>query len=116
MITLSKERMVDIMTQKQALQWAIDKANESAREDVASPLQNLLCTISKKSVKTEDPRDTELKAQILEFMVGKGKLRCTTIGDHLGVTQSKASALLKKLVDTGQVTREKDGKVTYFSI
>lgn len=98
------------MTQKQALQWAIEKAREEGAAEVEAKLQEMYNALVKKSVKKESEEDKQLLQSAKDFLVGKGQIRCTAVADHLGVTQSKASALLKKLTDSGQITREKVGK------
>ncbi len=55
-----------------------------------------------------------LKADILEIL-GEG-LTATDAGTAVGISVQKASALLKQLVDAGEVVKEKDGKATIFKV
>lgn len=56
-----------------------------------------------------------IKADILAVLEERGALTATAIGDALGISCQKASALLKQMVDNGEVVKAKDGKATMFS-
>ena len=55
-----------------------------------------------------------LKGEILGIL-GEG-LTATDAGKAVGISVQKASALLKQLVDAGEVVKEKDGKATIFKV
>ena len=55
-----------------------------------------------------------LKADIVNAL-GEG-LTATDAGKAVGISVQKASALLKQLVDAGEVVKEKDGKATIFKV
>lgn len=55
-----------------------------------------------------------LKADIVNAL-GEG-LTATDAGTAVGISVQKASALLKQLVDAGEVVKVKDGKATIFKV
>ena len=55
-----------------------------------------------------------LKGEILGIL-GEG-LTATDAGKAVGISVQKASALLKKMVDVGEVVKVKDGKATLFKV
>ena len=55
-----------------------------------------------------------IKAKMLNAL-GEG-LTATDAGKAVGISVQKASALLKQMVDAGDVVKEKDGKVTLFKV
>lgn len=55
-----------------------------------------------------------LKAEIVDAL-GEG-LTATDAGKAVGISVQKASALLKQLVDAGEVVKVKDGKATIFKV
>lgn len=55
-----------------------------------------------------------LKADIVNAL-GEG-LTATDAGKAVGISVQKASALLKQLVDAGEVVKVKDGKATLFKV
>ena len=54
------------------------------------------------------------KADMLKAL-GEG-LTATDAGKAVGISVQKASALLKQMVDAGEVVKVKDGKVTLFKV
>lgn len=55
-----------------------------------------------------------LKGEIFGIL-GEG-LTATDAGKAVGISVQKASALLKQMVDAGEVVKVKDGKVTLFKV
>ena len=55
-----------------------------------------------------------LKADIVNAL-GEG-LTATDAGKAVGISVQKASALLKQLIESGEVVKVKDGKVTLFKV
>ena len=55
-----------------------------------------------------------LKADIVNAL-GEG-LTATDAGKAVGISVQKASALLRQMVDAGEVVRVKDGKATLFKV
>lgn len=55
-----------------------------------------------------------IKTQILE-MLGDG-MTATQVGEALGVSVQRASALLKQMVDVEKVAKVKDGKTLLFKV
>lgn len=68
----------------------------------------------RKPTKTQK-ENVGIKADILAVLEERGALTATAIGEALGISCQKASALLKQMVDNGEVAKAKDGKATMFS-
>ena len=68
----------------------------------------------RKPTKTQK-ENVGIKADILAVLEEKGALTATAVGNELAISCQKASALLKQMVDNGEVVKAKDGKVTVFS-
>lgn len=58
--------------------------------------------------------NAEFKALIPDIL-GEG-LTATKVGEALGISVQRASAILKQMVDAGEVVKEKAGKVTLFKV
>ena len=59
----------------------------------------------------------EFKDKIVEILFNKGAMTATQVGAEFGWSGSqKASALLKQMVEAGEVVKEKSGKVTLFKV
>lgn len=57
-----------------------------------------------------------IKATIADALAGTEKaLTATEVGNVVGISCQKASALLKQMVDAGEIVKAKDGKATVFS-
>lgn len=72
---------------------------------------------SKSTKPTKTQRENiEIKAQIKEFLTHTLQgLRCSEIASELDISGQKCSALLKQLVDAGEVIRREDKKqITLF--
>ena len=66
---------------------------------------------------TKTQKENEgIKATIAETLADAEKaMTATEVGNALGISCQKASALLKQMLDAGEVTKAKDGKATVFS-
>lgn len=92
-----------------------DSTNEKAsavREKAEAELMKLDATNEKRrNTPTKAQRENEpIKAQIMEFGVGKIDMLAAEVAEGVGVSTSKASALCRALVEDGKMT-VKDVKV-----
>lgn len=55
------------------------------------------------------------KAEILKVLTTEGQ-KCGDIAEKVGISGQKCSALLRQLIDTNQVEKYEDKRVTYFRI
>ena len=60
--------------------------------------------------------NVEVKGKIAEFLADGTLRTATEIGDALGISNQKASALLKQMVDNGSVVKTVDKRKAYFAI
>jgi len=94
---------------------ALDTLTE---EDFAFLKERALKSVRKASGErkpTKAQKENEgVKAQILEVL-GEG-MTATQVGEAVGISQHKASALLTQLKNAGQVVREQNGKQTIFKV
>ena len=105
------------MTYAQAIDNAI---NGNINDEVVERLEALKAQLAKrgsgKHSMTKTQKENEvLKGRILEILaeVDEG-LTATEVGEEIGVKCQKASAILKQMVDAGDVARNKVGKVVRF--
>jgi Fic family protein len=100
-----------------------ERINGIAYESLTEEDFNFLVERALKSVRksngTRKPTKNQvanegLKADIVNAL-GEG-LTATDAGKAVGISVQKASALLKQLVDAGEVVKEKDGKATIFKV
>ena len=100
-----------------------ERINGIAYESLTEEDFNFLVERALKSVRKSDgvrkPTKNQvanegLKADIVNAL-GEG-LTATDAGKAVGISVQKASALLKQLVDAGEVVKEKDGKATIFKV
>lgn len=67
----------------------------------------------KKSLTKAQKENVGLKNQIVEILNADG-MTATEVGNAIGETCQRASALLKQLIDEGLIERVKDGRKTIF--
>lgn len=70
---------------------------------------------TRKGLTKAQKENVGIKADILAVLEEKGALTATAVGNELAISCQKASALLKQMVDNGEVVKAKDGKATVFS-
>lgn len=94
---------------------ALDTLTE---EDFAFLKERALKSVRKASGErkpTKAQKENEgVKAQILEVL-SEG-MTATQVGEAIGISQHKASALLTQLKNAGQIVREQNGKQTIFKV
>ena len=100
-----------------------EQINSIAYETLTEEQFNFLVERALKSVRksngTRKPTKTQvvnegIKAEMLNAL-GEG-LTATDAGKAVGISVQKASALLKQMVDAGEVIKTKEGKVTLFKV
>ena len=69
---------------------------------------------SGKPTKTQK-ENANVKGEILKVMTAEGQ-KCGDIAEKVGISGQKCSALLRQLIDTNQVEKYEDKRVTYFRI
>lgn len=94
----------DTLTEEQ-FNFLVERALKSVRKS----------TGERKPTKTQKENEG-VKAQILEVLAETDGLTATAVGEAVGITVQKASALLKQMVEADAVVRAKDGKVTVFKV
>ena len=103
------------MTQREFLQRVIATATETEMVDKATELLNALDEKnSKRASKVATAKAEEnapLLAKLKEYMVGRNIVIASECSTMLGVSTSKASALLRKLV-AEELATVKDVKIT----
>lgn len=57
-----------------------------------------------------------IKAQMREVLADSEGMTATAVGKAVDISVQKASALLKQMVDSGEVVKAKDGKATIFTV
>ena len=108
---------MDIMNDDELRRWCVEKAVEAgAGERTVEVAQEMFEFVRGDKggvipIRLEDAqRLTAAQVSVLKAMMQMNKsgekINGTSIGKHLGVTQSYASALLRKLIDLGYVERD----------
>ena len=113
---------MDKMTNVKALVYVLDNATLPA--DVTEKLKALKASLEKKSAnrkqtKTQVANDA-FKAKVYDFLTTVDRATiadvCANVVGLKDATPQKVSSLLKPFVDSGEVIRTKDKKVTYYSV
>lgn len=100
-----------------------EQVNAIAFDTLTEEQFNFLKERALKSVRKGSPKkgltkvqkeNEGIKAQMVEVL-GEG-LTATDAGKAVGISVQKASALLKQMVDAGEVVKVKDGKATIFKV
>lgn len=123
--TLKNQKGIDTMTKptkKVALRVALDAlemvkgqmtpAADWTFEEVEDKLREMVAQLEKprssKPTKAQEEREG-LKAKVMAFMEGQGKMRATDVAKALELSSGqKAAALLGFLLDEGKVVRTQD--------
>lgn len=98
---------------------AIDNAiNGIMDEATREKLEALKASLAKRNSGERKPtkgqiENEALKARILELLGGEGR-QCKDIATEMEISGQKCSALLKQLVDTNQIEKYTEKRVTYF--
>ena len=71
---------------------------------------------AKKGMTKAQKENAEVKIRIFDALDEKGAMTATAVGNEIGISCQKASALLKQMVEDGEVVKAKDGKATVFSV
>ena len=103
-------------TELKALATAYDRADLVAFIDHELELLDKKNKAPKKATKTQIENES-LKDEILKVLAENGEpMTATAIGEKLGVSVNKASALLSQLKEDNSVVREVVKRKAYFSI
>jgi predicted transcriptional regulator len=114
------------LTYVNAINFALKAINgedigEEAKVAVAEKLIALGQSLEKRNAsKSGKPTKTQkenanVKGEILKVMTAEGQ-KCGDIAEKVGISGQKCSALLRQLIDTNQVEKYEDKRVTYFRI
>jgi predicted Rossmann fold nucleotide-binding protein DprA/Smf involved in DNA uptake len=107
------------LTYVEAINFAVEHINNI---DVIEKLQALRESLEKRaSYKSNKPSKTqreneEVKKVILETLADGEARQCKVIAETLGISGQKCSALLKQLVDDGQIEKFFEKKVAFFKV
>lgn len=110
------------ITRAAALSYAIEHCDNP---DVAEVLRKMHAQVTKPRKKSDLPTKTQminnnLAASVLEAMEGHGTEPATTkwICEHVSgiLTPQKCTAVVKILVENGQIVKNKEGKTVTYSL
>ena len=113
---------MDKMTNVKALAYVLD--NTTLPADVAEKIKTLKASYEKKSANRKPSKNqtanNAFKAAVYDFLVSVDRATiadiCANVNGLEDATPQKVSSLLKPFVDSGEVIRTKDKKVTYYSV
>jgi len=113
------------LTYVNAINYALKAINgedmtEEVKVAVAEKLIALGQSLEKRNTKSGKPTKKQVengntKAEILKVLTAEGQ-KCGEIAEKVGISGQKCSALLTQLVNTEQVEKYTDKRVTYFRI
>ena len=110
------------MTKRENITAMLADSHIRANADWTAYLENELVLLDRKNKASKKPTKTqvaneELKDGILELLRGSNEpMTATQIGESLGLSVNKASALLTQLREDNSVTREVVKRKAYFTI
>ena len=113
--------MAKKFTIKEQYNMVIDALVEAGREDLVPFIEGRVAVLDKKAASkkpTEQQKaNAELKDKIEEYMIANGgRYRAGELAKVFDTSTTRISALLKQMVDGGEVIREVEKKVAYFSV
>lgn len=105
------------MTYAEAIDIAIAALGEGEAVDRLNALKVQLAKrgSGKHGMTKAQKENVEYKARILEVLADGGKT-ATEVGNELGVACQRASAILRQMVEAGDVIRVKEGRVVRFEV
>lgn len=109
------------MTKRETITAMLNDENIIANPDFKAYLENELALVIKKNTyKSTKPtknqvENEKLKDAILEVLANTEKMTATEIGEKIGVSVNKASALLSQLKEDNSVVRTVEKRKAYFS-
>jgi len=105
------------MTRKEVIENVLNMEEVKANAEMVEALEKILAQVSKKrtSKTPAQKANDEMVEKIYDIIVkANGPVVIATIMAEFEISNQKATALVKKLVDAGKVQREKDGKKTVY--
>lgn len=114
-----EKKLTYVQAIEKALETVTDKAVRDRLNELVVSLNKRNKSGNRKPTK-EQQRNAEIKAEILTILAD-GKARTVTDFLHdvpslVGCSNQKASALIKQLLDSGDVIREEIKRKAYFSL
>lgn len=111
--------MTDKLTYSKALDYAIEACADN--DEIVEKLNALKASIEKKRSQERKPTKTQIanvsvKAAIVDALADGELHVAKEIGETLGFSVPKVSALLKQLVEEGKVERTVDKGRAYFRV
>jgi len=109
------------MTKRETITAMLNDEHIIANPDFKAYLENELALVIKKNTyKSTKPtknqvENEKLKDAILEVLANTEKMTATEIGEKIGVSVNKASALLSQLKEDNSVVRTVEKRKAYFS-
>ena len=109
------------MTKRETITAMLKDENIISNPDFKAYLENELALVIKKNTyKSTKPtknqvENEKLKDAILEVLANTEKMTATEIGEKIGVSVNKASALLSQLKEDNSVVRTVEKRKAYFS-
>lgn len=94
----------DTLTEEQ-FAFLVERALKSVRKS----------TGERKPTKVQKENE-HLKSKMFDAIAVAEGMTATDAGKAVGISVQKASALLKQLIESGEVVKVKDGKVTVFKV
>lgn len=114
-----EKKMTYVQAIEKALETVTDKAVKDRLNELVVSLNKRNKSGNRKPTK-EQQKNAEIKAEILAVLADK---KARTVTDFLhdvpslvGCSNQKASALIKQLLDSGDVVREEIKRKAYFSL
>lgn len=113
--------MAKKLTIKEQYNMVIEALVEAGREDLVPFIEGRVAVQDKKATSKKPTEqqvaNAQLKADIVAHLTENGaRVRAGELAKTFDTSTTRVSALLKQLVDSGEVKREVEKKVAYFSI
>lgn len=110
------------MANKMTYVMALDNAiNGNLTEETVEKLTALKARFMKEANGERKPTKAQvenegIKGEILDYLKDGTYRSATEVGEQFGISNQKASALLKQMVDAGSVKRVQDKRKSYFTV
>lgn len=113
--------MAKKLTIKEQYNMVIDALVEAGREDLVPFIEGRIEVQDKKAAgkkpTEQQVANAALKTDMVDYMTANGgRYRAGELAKQFDTSTTRVSALLKQLVDGGEIVREVEKKVAYFSV